>query len=151
MAVERRPDGAYETLVPDELADDTGDLHFVPAPCQIACPVGTDAPSYIAYIWEGKFAEAFEAITVNDFAGERVLVGFFEAMHDALEEMGGDELTNRYFNLLSGCSPVSSTSSVCATTCGVPAFCARLCPGYLRASCATFGRSPTRTRTSTRS
>ena len=46
--------------------------------------------------------EAFEAITVNDFAGERVLVGFFEAMHDALEEMGGDELTNRYFNLLSG-------------------------------------------------
>ena len=46
--------------------------------------------------------EAFEAITVNDFAGERALVGFFEAMHDALEEMGGDELTNRYFNLLSG-------------------------------------------------
>ena len=46
--------------------------------------------------------EAFEAITVNDFAGERTLVGFFEAMHDALEEMGGDELTNRYFNLLSG-------------------------------------------------
>ena len=66
MAFERRPDGAYETLVPDELADDTGDLHFVPAPCQIACPVGTDAPSYIAYIWEGKFAEAFEAITVTN-------------------------------------------------------------------------------------
>ena len=66
MAFERRPDGAYEILVPDELADDTGDLHFVPAPCQIACPVGTDAPSYIAYIWEGKFAEAFEAITVTN-------------------------------------------------------------------------------------
>ena len=46
--------------------------------------------------------EAFEATIANDFAGERVLVGFFEAMHDALEEMGGDELTNRYFNLLSG-------------------------------------------------
>ena len=45
--------------------------------------------------------EAFEATSANDFAGERVLVGFFEAMHDALEEMGGDELTNRYFNLLS--------------------------------------------------
>ena len=27
---------------------------------------------------------------------------FFEAAHDALEELGGDELTNRYFNLLSG-------------------------------------------------
>ena len=46
--------------------------------------------------------EAFAATTANDFAGERALVGFFEAMHDALEEMGGDELTNRYFNLLSG-------------------------------------------------
>ncbi|MFQ5957956.1 MAG: FAD-dependent oxidoreductase, partial [Alphaproteobacteria bacterium] len=40
--------------------------HFVPAPCQVACPVGTDAPSYIAYIWEGKFAEAFEAITATN-------------------------------------------------------------------------------------
>ena len=32
--------------------------------------------------------------------GERVLVGFFESAHDSLEELGGDELTNRYFNLL---------------------------------------------------
>jgi len=23
-----------------ELPDDTGDAHFVPAPCQVACPVG---------------------------------------------------------------------------------------------------------------
>ena len=45
--------------------------------------------------------EAFEAITANDLADERVLVGFFEAAHDALEGLGGDELTNRYFNLLS--------------------------------------------------
>ena len=44
--------------------------------------------------------EAFEASTANDLAGERVLVDFFEAAHDALEELGGDELTNRYFNLL---------------------------------------------------
>ncbi len=57
---------ADATLVPPELADDTGDLHFVPAPCQVACPVGTDAPSYIAYIWEGKFAEAFEAIVATN-------------------------------------------------------------------------------------
>ena len=49
-----------------ELPDDTGDVHYVPAPCQIACPVGTDAPSYIAYIWEKKFAEAFEAITATN-------------------------------------------------------------------------------------
>ena len=46
--------------------------------------------------------EAFEATTANDLAGERVLVDFFEAAHDALEELGGDELTNRYFNVLSG-------------------------------------------------
>lgn len=49
-----------------ELPDDTGDIHYVPAPCQVACPVGTDAPSYIAYIWERKFAEAFEAITATN-------------------------------------------------------------------------------------
>ena len=49
-----------------ELPDDTADAHFVPAPCQIACPVGTDAPSYIAYIWERKFEEAFEAITATN-------------------------------------------------------------------------------------
>ena len=58
--------GTTEELDSEELADDTGDLHFVPAPCQVACPVGTDAPSYIAYIWEGKFAEAFEAITATN-------------------------------------------------------------------------------------
>ena len=58
--------GTTEALDSEELKDDTGDLHFVPAPCQVACPVGTDAPSYIAYIWEGKFAEAFEAITATN-------------------------------------------------------------------------------------
>ena len=46
--------------------------------------------------------EAFEATTASDLAGEGALVGFFEAVHDALEELGGDELTNRYFILLSG-------------------------------------------------
>ncbi|MCJ7678741.1 MAG: hypothetical protein MUO35_13585, partial [Anaerolineales bacterium] len=46
--------------------------------------------------------QAFEATTVNELAGERELVGFFEAAHDALEELGGDALANRYFNLLAG-------------------------------------------------
>ncbi len=45
---------------------------------------------------------AFEATAVNDLAGERELVGFFEAAHDALEDLGGDALANRYFNLLAG-------------------------------------------------
>ena len=51
---------------PPEYKDDTADAHFVPAPCQVACPVGTDAPSYMAYIWERKFPEAFEAITATN-------------------------------------------------------------------------------------
>ena len=46
--------------------------------------------------------EAFEATTANDFADEPALAAFFETMHDTLEEMGGDKLTNRYFILLSG-------------------------------------------------
>jgi NADPH-dependent glutamate synthase beta subunit-like oxidoreductase len=61
-------DDALLALAP-ELIDDTDDVHFVPAPCQIACPVGTDAPSYISYIWEEKFDEAFEAIyATNPFS-----------------------------------------------------------------------------------
>ena len=61
-------DRAIFPPVPDELAerDDVFDAHFVPAPCQVACPIGTDAPSYLAYIWEGKHAEAFEAITATN-------------------------------------------------------------------------------------
>jgi len=51
---------------PLDLRDDTDDLHFVPAPCQIACPIGTDAPSYIGLIWEGRHEEAFEAITATN-------------------------------------------------------------------------------------
>ena len=53
------------TARPD-LKDDTRDIHFVPAPCQVACPIGTDAPSYIAYVWEGKNEEALEAINATN-------------------------------------------------------------------------------------
>jgi NADPH-dependent glutamate synthase beta subunit-like oxidoreductase len=53
------------TAGPD-LKDDTADIHYVPAPCQVACPIGTDAPSYIAYIWEGKNEEALEAINATN-------------------------------------------------------------------------------------
>ncbi|MEX2649566.1 MAG: FAD-dependent oxidoreductase [Alphaproteobacteria bacterium] len=51
---------------PSSFPDDVSDHHFVPAPCQVACPIGTDAPSYLAYIWEGKIPEAFEAITATN-------------------------------------------------------------------------------------
>jgi NADPH-dependent glutamate synthase beta subunit-like oxidoreductase len=62
------PERALPPPVPPELEprDDVGDVHYVPAPCQVACPVGTDAPSYIAYIWEGRLEEAFEAITATN-------------------------------------------------------------------------------------
>ena len=46
--------------------------------------------------------EAFEKTGANEFAGERALVTFVEAAHSALEELAGDELSNRYFNLLAG-------------------------------------------------
>jgi NADPH-dependent glutamate synthase beta subunit-like oxidoreductase len=51
---------------PPGYEDDALKAHFVPAPCQVACPVGTDAASYIAYIWEEKWEEAFEAITATN-------------------------------------------------------------------------------------
>ena len=59
-------DRAAPFPAPPEFSDDTKDIHFVPAPCQVACPIGTDAPSYIAYTWEGKLEEAFEAITATN-------------------------------------------------------------------------------------
>jgi hypothetical protein len=44
--------------------------------------------------------EAFERTNGSDFAGERSIVSFLEAAHSALDELAGDELSNRYFNLL---------------------------------------------------
>lgn len=44
--------------------------------------------------------KAFEKVGVRDLAGERVLVQFLESVYDVLQDMGGDMLTNRYFNLL---------------------------------------------------
>jgi len=46
--------------------------------------------------------EALENTSANDLAGERALVTFLEAAHPALDDLGGDELSNRYFNLLAG-------------------------------------------------
>lgn len=52
--------------VPPDYEDHVRETHFVPAPCQVACPVGTDAPSYLAYIWEEEWEKAFEAITATN-------------------------------------------------------------------------------------
>jgi hypothetical protein len=44
--------------------------------------------------------EALKNTNSDEMANERVLVTFFETVHDALGEYGGDLLSNRYFNLL---------------------------------------------------
>ena len=46
--------------------DEYHDIQWVPAPCQEACPIGTDVPSYVGLIWEGKYEEALEAITATN-------------------------------------------------------------------------------------
>ena len=76
------------------------ELYRALAPALSPCPSVEDLADIIDNPVQSR--EALEATNLNDLAGERALVGFFEAVHDALEELGGDELTNRYFNLLSG-------------------------------------------------
>ncbi len=44
--------------------------------------------------------EAFDTTVSTDFLGEAELVRFFEFAFDSLEELGGDEVSNVYFNLL---------------------------------------------------
>jgi hypothetical protein len=44
--------------------------------------------------------EAFERVQAGEIEGERALAGFFEATHSTLDELGGDNLSNRYFNLI---------------------------------------------------
>lgn len=46
--------------------------------------------------------EAFEMTTADDIPGERALVAFLEAAHPTLDDLGGDFLSNCYFNLLTG-------------------------------------------------
>lgn len=48
-----------------------------------------------------KSREEFEKIRPEHLRGEAALIDFLETAHSALEELGGDDLTNRYFNLLS--------------------------------------------------
>ncbi len=54
------------TEAPEEYNDDINAPHYVPAPCQVACPVGTDVPSYLGYIWSEEWENAFEAITATN-------------------------------------------------------------------------------------
>ena len=52
------------------LRNDAGQPHYVPPPCQVACPIGTDVGSYVGFIWLGQYDKALEAITAtNPFSG----------------------------------------------------------------------------------
>jgi NADPH-dependent glutamate synthase beta subunit-like oxidoreductase len=50
----------------DLSADQSGLPHYVPPPCQVACPIGTDVGSYVGLIWQGDKAGALEAITATN-------------------------------------------------------------------------------------
>lgn len=43
---------------------------------------------------------AFERVKAMDLQGERAIVQFLETAYDVLDDLGGNELGNRYFNLL---------------------------------------------------
>jgi hypothetical protein len=45
--------------------------------------------------------DAFESTKASQMRGERALVRFLENAHGILEDLGGDPLSNQYFNLLS--------------------------------------------------
>ena len=47
-----------------EIYDEYQDPDYTPAPCQKTCPVGTDVPSYVGLIWEGKYEAAFDVISM---------------------------------------------------------------------------------------
>lgn len=44
--------------------------------------------------------EAFQRVTGENLSGERALLTFLESAHEVLEDLGGDHLSNYYFNLL---------------------------------------------------
>jgi len=44
--------------------------------------------------------EAFENTRVEQLSGERLLANFLESAHATLDDLGGDPLSNQYFNLL---------------------------------------------------
>jgi hypothetical protein len=49
---------------------------------------------------KAKSKEAIQSTLASDLGGERSIVEFLEAAHSALEDLGGDDLSNHYFNLL---------------------------------------------------
>lgn len=50
----------------DLSADQSKLPHYVPPPCQVACPIGTDVGSYVGLIWDNNKEGALEAITATN-------------------------------------------------------------------------------------
>ena len=48
------------------LHNDSDQPHYVPPPCQVACPIGTDVASYVGLIWLKDYEGALEAITATN-------------------------------------------------------------------------------------
>lgn len=92
-----QPLGEEGEGVPDDIFCE---LYRALAPSLSPCPSVEDLADTIDNPVQSR--DAFENTSATELADERALVGFFESAHDALEELGGDELANRYFNLLLG-------------------------------------------------
>jgi hypothetical protein len=95
----------WQPLIDQPVGDDEGvpedvfcELYRTLAPALSPSPSVEDLADTIDNPMQSR--EAFERTTAVDLAGERALAGFFESAHEALEELGGDTLSNRYFNLL---------------------------------------------------
>ncbi len=55
-----------ENFVSQEHHDEYHDSDYTPSPCQRGCPVGTDIPSYVGLVAQGRFEEAFNVIRANN-------------------------------------------------------------------------------------
>lgn len=84
----------------DAPADVFCELYRELAPALKARPSVEDLADIIDNTLQGR--AAFEKTRAEDLIGERALATFLEAAQPALDELGGDELANRYFNLLAG-------------------------------------------------
>jgi hypothetical protein len=65
-------------------------------------PVPTESEIADIIFNSQRAKEEFESITSPDFASEGVLVKHLEAIHEVLDDLGGDALANLYFTLVEG-------------------------------------------------
>ncbi|GBC59178.1 glutamate synthase [Desulfonema ishimotonii] len=54
-----------KTVTTQAVCENADEMRIAP-PCQEACPVGTDIPSYVGLVWDGRLEEAMETITATN-------------------------------------------------------------------------------------